>query len=83
MVLGRGFESQLHLKTRWKDWPFDCSKSNEKINTSWFLYKGIFTAEELYLPDKVKMKKYNNGLQENHEGALELYFQVISLKIFA
>ena len=23
MVLGRGFESQLHLKTRWKDGPLD------------------------------------------------------------
>ena len=26
MVLGRGFESRLHLKTRWKDGPLDGRK---------------------------------------------------------
>jgi len=31
MVLGRKFESWLHLKTRWKDGPLDGIKSNEKI----------------------------------------------------
>jgi len=31
MVLGRGFESRLHLKTRWKDGPLDGRKSNENI----------------------------------------------------
>jgi len=34
MVLGCGFESRLHLKTRWKDGPLDGRKSNEKINVA-------------------------------------------------
>jgi len=44
--------------------------------------EGLLTAEELDLPDKVKMKKSQYGMIENQEGALELNFQVISLKIF-
>jgi len=34
MVLGRGFESWLHLKTRLKDGPLDGRKSNEKIKAA-------------------------------------------------
>jgi len=35
MVFGRGFKSQLHLKTtRWKDGPLDVMKCNEKINAA-------------------------------------------------
>jgi len=34
MVIGRGFKSQLHLKTRWKDGSLDGGKSNEKIKAA-------------------------------------------------
>jgi hypothetical protein len=34
MVLGHGFESRLHLKTRWKDGSLDGRKSNEKIKAA-------------------------------------------------
>ena len=32
MVLGRGFESRLHLKTRWKDGPLDGRETVKIIN---------------------------------------------------
>jgi len=34
IVLGRGFNSRLHLKTRWKDGPLDGTESNEKIKAA-------------------------------------------------
>ena len=30
MVLGRGFETRLHLKTRWKDGSLGARKNNER-----------------------------------------------------
>jgi len=53
MVLGRGFKSWLHLKTRWKDGPLDGKKSNEKIKEypngashpkKYFLVTNIFSS---------------------------------------
>jgi hypothetical protein len=34
MDLGCGFESRLHLKTRWKYGPLDARKSNKKIKAA-------------------------------------------------
>jgi len=43
--------------------------------------EGLLTAEELDLPEKVKMTKSQYSSLTNQEGALELIFQVISLKM--